>query len=525
MKKLISLLFAVVLVFTFASCNTGELEEDFTDNGEQYEIVFYTPMGGTFTGFEKVQNAINQYLPTVLPATTLKMMPIAWFEYTGKLSPIIGASSSFDLCFTSPDINNYLSNVGREAFYPVDKLMDKFAPQTKAMFNADLWECAKVKGKTYAVLNNQILPRTASACISDTNKFNAFLAEKFGANVDKENVYTRISSSLGNGYDYYSLIEDYANYLSKNNIGKGANGKGIVSGINPASTMQTWYGFDDLGTGAATPGVVRVKDNSATVIDQYESAEFDYMINKIIEWRQSGLIPADIANRGNNSLDLDVTNSSTWKPGDMRLMDKAKNIYAEPIRLGDPVYYNAFVTGTMLAISSTSKNPARAMKFIELLHTDEKLHNLLVFGIEGEDYEKSDVPGKVKVNPTSNYVNSEMGWAYGNQFLSMIKDTQNENVWSETQIVNDTAYISGVIGFSFDPTPVQAEIAACNAVYNRYFDSSQMSGLCRADTKQGDKEANLAQLAEFKSRMKNAGSQKIIEEKQRQLNEWLENKK
>ena len=139
MKKLISLLFAVVLVFTFASCNTGELEEDFTDNGEQYEIVFYTPMGGTFTGFEKVQNAINQYLLTVLPATTLKMMPIAWFEYTGKLSPIIGASSSFDICFTSPDINNYLSNVGREAFYPVDKLMDKFAPQTKAMFNADLW--------------------------------------------------------------------------------------------------------------------------------------------------------------------------------------------------------------------------------------------------------------------------------------------------------------------------------------------------------------------------------------------------
>lgn len=42
----------------------------------------------------------------------------------------------------------------------------------------------------------------------------------------------------------------------------------------------------------------------------------------------------------------------------------------------------------MLAISTTSEDPARAMMFINLLHTDPYLNNLLNYGIEGKHYLK-----------------------------------------------------------------------------------------------------------------------------------------
>ena len=41
----------------------------------------------------------------------------------------------------------------------------------------------------------------------------------------------------------------------------------------------------------------------------------------------------------------------------------------------------------MHAISIVSKNPERAMMFLNLLNTDEYLRNLLAFGIEGVHYD------------------------------------------------------------------------------------------------------------------------------------------
>ena len=43
--------------------------------------------------------------------------------------------------------------------------------------------------------------------------------------------------------------------------------------------------------------------------------------------------------------------------------------------------------GSMLAIPRTSENPERAMMFINMMHTNKELVNLLVWGIEGVHHE------------------------------------------------------------------------------------------------------------------------------------------
>lgn len=58
--------------------------------------------------------------------------------------------------------------------------------------------------------------------------------------------------------------------------------------------------------------------------------------------------------------------------------------------LHEPYVFNNSVTGSMQAISKISKNPERAMMFLNLLNSDPYLRNLLDKGIEGVHYEGNE---------------------------------------------------------------------------------------------------------------------------------------
>ncbi|KRE92071.1 hypothetical protein ASG89_34005 [Paenibacillus sp. Soil766] len=62
--------------------------------------------------------------------------------------------------------NNYAQNVGKGAFLPLDDLLAKYAPQSFASVPKNFWEAAKVKGKIYGFINQQISARTPAVSIS-----------------------------------------------------------------------------------------------------------------------------------------------------------------------------------------------------------------------------------------------------------------------------------------------------------------------------------------------------------------------
>ncbi len=530
MKKFLTLFVALLLcsvcMFTYGcGNNNGDLQGMVEDNGEQYEIVYYMPVGSTndVVDLQRVNNALNNLLTTKLPKTTVKLITYNWFEYTGKMSPVIAANAKFDLCFTSPDFNSYLNNIAMEAFYPLNEMLPVYAPKTWAKFDKQLWEQTKVNGKIYAVLNNQILPRTASFGARDNVRFNEFCQEKYSTDID--NVYQYVSDPL-------DFMEEYLNWITSKRYGLGTGGAGITGYVDPAGVMQTWYGLDDLGTGMMVPGVVSVNETGKlTVFNQFETDEFDDIIDTVIRWRNTGIIPADASSRGNNLEQLDVNCSTTWKPNDIRYVADAVNKEGQIVRIGNPNYFTAFVLGTMNAISRTSQNPARVLKFLELMHTDKEVHNLLQYGEAGVDYTFVDGAHVDATNDTttrrielvtgSGYSNKGMGWALGDEFISYIQPTQADNQHEQEALINNSANMSQVIGFLFDPTPVSNEILACTGIYNTYFDASTGAGLGRADYNSGDRQSNLQKAQEFKDALKKAGAERIIAEKQRQLDAWL----
>jgi putative aldouronate transport system substrate-binding protein len=98
---------------------------------------------------------------------------------------------------------------------------------------------------------------------------------------------------------------------------------------------------------------------------------------------------------------------------------------------------------------------------------------------------------------------------YGNQFLAYFRPGQNTSDWDETIKINTNAKASPALGFSFDPAPVQTEIAMVSAVVTEYH-KPLVCGAVDPDKV----------LPEFIQKLKDAGSDKLLAELQRQLNAW-----
>ena len=170
------------------------------------------------------------------------------------------------------------------------------------------------------------------------------------------------------------------------------------------------------------------------------------------------------------------------------------------------VYTTGTILGSVNAISSNSKYPAEALKYLELANTDPTLRNMLAYGVE-------DVNFKVLENKTIEKLNDV--WtapAYSQAtFFTMYPVSPNPpDQWTLVQKQNEEAVPSILLGFTFDRTPVEAELTALDAVGAKY----------NAELYTGAKDPDLI-IPQYLADKKAAGSEKILAEYQKQINEFL----
>lgn len=176
--------------------------------------------------------------------------------------------------------------------------------------------------------------------------------------------------------------------------------------------------------------------------------------------------------------------------------------------LSTPIATTTACTNTMNAIMSSCKHPEKAMQFLELLNTDAELNNLLNFGIEGVHYNKiSD--NQIELIADSGYCPNR-AWTFGTAFLSYYLPGQETTIWDETKAMNEEAICAPTLGFNFDPSNVESEIAQCASVYEEYA-PSLITGSVDPDEV----------LPQFLEKLELAGAAKIIAEEQAQINDWI----
>lgn len=165
-------------------------------------------------------------------------------------------------------------------------------------------------------------------------------------------------------------------------------------------------------------------------------------------------------------------------------------------------------------IPYTSEQPARAMQVLNEMYTNPDLANIFIYGVEGTHYVMTDsAQGLIDypegVDPGSLGYSSDP-WMWPNELISHKWSSDGASIWDDTITFNENAVQSPAKGFAWDSTPVANEIVACNTVLAKYRD-----GL---DTGELDPEIAIPRMA---AELDAAGIQNILDEKQRQLDEWL----
>ena len=173
---------------------------------------------------------------------------------------------------------------------------------------------------------------------------------------------------------------------------------------------------------------------------------------------------------------------------------------------------SAAVASFPWAISINTISAEASMRLLNAFYTDADLADLLAWGIEGEHYKVLDtglITYAEGVDATSSGWNHSVGWELPNQFITKVWDGNDPELWTNIRKFNNNAKKSAAMGFTFDTTQVATELTSVQNVYDEYQKSIEYGFI---DPATGIEEMN--------KKMMKAGLDKIIAEKQAQLDVW-----
>jgi putative aldouronate transport system substrate-binding protein len=441
---------------------------------------------------QAIEDALNVITKQKINAT-VKLNALDFGNYEQKMTVMIASGEKFDLAFTASWFNNYFANAAKGAFLPIDDLMDQYAPLTKAGVPTKIWEAARVNGNIYGVINYQTMAAGQGIMVQKE------LADKYN-------------------FDWKSVTKqsDLEPYLEA--VKNGEPDKVPLEFSTAADLFNlNMHGFDGIGD-TKSPGVISLVDSDLKVVNQYESEEYKGFITMLHDWYKKGYLRKDAATVKDVSSDRKIAKYAAVMPAGLDFDSTSSYDQFGKLKaltsvewydklITKPIVTTSLASATLTAISKTSANPERAMMFIELLNSDPEVSNLLNYGIEDVNYKKVG-ENKIEQIKDSGY-DPVVPWVFGNNMIVWQNQNETQNMTAVWDELNKTADVSPILGFTFDVEPVKSEIAQTQAVIDQYL-AALSSGT--ADPEKV--------LPEFVAKLKTAGSEKIIAEKQKQLDAW-----
>ncbi len=478
MKKVLAFILACVMSIVFVGCSGSKTNR----NDAESKVVFYFMGDPDKLDNDEVYAAANEILKKKYGIEVI-FNPISMSAYNDKMNLVMASGEYYDVCWTSNWSNDYTTNAASGAYLPLDDALSKEMIDVKGIFNDDIWDAVRVNQKIYGVPIQQIFAYTGGVMIPSEyyDEYSHFITD---------NSITKLS-------DYTPYIEAVSKLAPKQ-----AN---ISFNFDNMLTTYGWEIIPGVGIAAVT---YEGDKNSVEVFNIYETDEFREGVETRKAWTEKGytIDGLIVGQQGGESPAKTPIIFQLYKPG-VEIMNKPSGFSVEAIPLTKSYLSTAGILGTLYSISANSKNVEGSMKLIEALNTDAEIANLLTYGIEGKHYNKiSENVIDVVENPGY----SNHNWCVGNVFNLYVTDEFEPTIWEDTKKMNDEAIPSRILGFSVDINPIAVELNNCNTVLNEYLSIVQ-SGV--GDTS--------AALDEMLKKLKQAGSDKVIAEVQKQINEWL----
>lgn len=481
-KKNLAIIFAVSCLVSAASgCTSGKKSEN---TGETVTLKWFIPCDpqkDTAVVLEEFNKRLKEKINAQLD---LQILDFGAYEERMKMN--MTADTDFDLMFTG-FLNRYNTCVDMECLYPLNDLLKN--SKLKDEIPDYVWEDATRDGEIYAVPNYQIM--ATQRCLI----FQKGIVEKYGWDI----------TGLKGTEDIEPLLEELKNnepgmYPFRSDWGLDS----FASYDDP-----TFFDFQTSGV------VVTVDDNNNAKCEiMMEREDSKQKAKKLNEWFKKGYIRKDIVSVNDDSQDqksgkygIEVNN---YKPGGDKEGSSTRSFEIVSQCIAEPYLLPGASLTAMTGIYDGSKHPEKAFELIELLNTDKEMFNLLCYGIEGKHYNKTG-EDRIELVQDSGYCIQP--WILGSQFNAYFVGDQSDKDWEDTKKMNDEAKKSKLLGFTFDNSDLRTEISQIENVISKY-----------KIVKTGAEDPD-AYWDSYIAELKQAGIEKVRDELQKQVDEFLKNSK
>jgi putative aldouronate transport system substrate-binding protein len=486
------IMMSVLLVL--AGCSSKESsagkQEGTSSKDEPYEITMaYLTLNSNIDDLPLVQEEINKISKKKINAS-VKLVPISGAAWQQQQNLMLTSNEKLDLIVSS-SFYGYNTQAVKGLYLPLDDLLKSHGQDIIKSVPEHLLEGNKVNDEIYGIPS-----------IRDWGSYYGFAMRK--DLVDKYSIDLSQIKTITDLENVFKTVKEKEPTLTP--VVNTSMGTSVATAIAAGK-------YDVLGDNL---GVVSFKEKK--MVNMFEDPQYVEAVNLARKWFEAGYIIKDSATSKESAANLVKANKgfgyfAKMKPG-FDVQEKGITGYdMVSLKLSDVYSYTDAATGFNMSIPRNSENPEKAMEFLNLLYSDKDIMNLLDLGIEGKHYVKNSdgtikLPDGVK---ESKYAFNQ--WEIGNNFLTYPWEGNAADYWDVMKKHNDSAVLSPAFGFTFNPGPVKTEIAASTNVINQYKLGLESGTL--------DPEKS---LQEFNKKLKESGLDKIIEEKQKQFDQWKKNK-
>ena len=477
-------------------------QEQLQDQATSGTVLKWMIYGEKYQESEQVLAAFHEELHQYFPDITVEFEVVSKENYEKKWNMKMANNEAVDIAWMGSEVLDFTEEVKKGSLMALDYLLNTFGEELQDQIPEELWNKQRRDGNIYGI--PVLGPLYRPNYVLTVNKS---LMERYG---DFEEILTVNQNSRYTTKECFEVIEPFLEQAKANN----ALGKGV--------SYQTLCRIADKGYegiyGQDSPFVIRIFDEKPVVYNKYALESYRACFETMADWYQKGYIREDVAYL------LDPTSEDGKKSGNILFVEEygeKKSVYDEKdteyeVLRGELDGYRYIPYETCrncLVIPKSARHPNEAMQVINLLHSKEgqKLYRILAHGIEKQQY--------IRINEDSNVIarmtDDDRNYRYGISPVNIGNIFQNyelaEGEFEQVREYNEEALTSPLEGFELDTRMIAIEMARVELVVQKYEEA-----LCQGILPDWEET-----YREFLREMKAAGSEKIIEEIQRQIDSFL----
>ena len=528
-KKIVALLMALVMVFAMTACAKTETpapdatdapaadapaadepaaDAPAADDGEVYTLDYYWIANSDNAVRESVQDAIDAYIEPLIGAN-VQFTLIGWGDWDSKALTALQSGEKIDIIFTA-DWKSYMRSVSMGCLTALNddngeygNLLETYGQGILETLNPAFITGTQINGVNYAVPTNKEL------CVPMGYVVNADAAAEVG--MDQATI-TCLEDMEPYMAKYKELHPDLYPYLNDGSWGDEPWVANQVNNLNGNLIAQK-YDPDENG----------VFDE--TWYSVWETEENKKHVETMYRWFQAGYVHPD-----SPLSTFDVGSSAPFAAGEWLAISaplKGDNIKATELVIASgnldlntyeiycqgKVCITTHAGGSMLGIPVSSENPVKAMQYINLMHTDSTLVDMMLFGVPETMWTLAE-DGRVEILDSSWYGAHGGAWTIGNTAIQNVSTSEDPEKNQILQDYSADAVMHPSLGFRYEvPAELESQWAAVNNAQEA-MNRSLLTGSVDPATA----------LPQYISDLKAAGLDDIKADIEAKYNEWKASK-